>query len=72
MLSLAFITDGSYDLRCSVRLIALDVSSRVDAYPIVDLIVSVVESKVLNDALHNNGCFELIDESNKVVPGLFL
>ena len=47
-------------------------SLRADTCLIVDLIVAVVEPKVLNDALLNNGCFQLIDESNKMSLGLFL
>ncbi|ABI46914.1 hypothetical protein sync_1954 [Synechococcus sp. CC9311] len=36
------------------------------------LVVAIVELKVLNDTLPINRCFELMDECNKIIAGLFL
>jgi uncharacterized protein YhhL (DUF1145 family) len=53
-------------------LFKLDVSLQQNIYLIIVPIVAVVELDVLNDTLPINGCFESLDEWNKMLFGLFL
>ncbi len=46
-------------------------SLEVDASLIADLIVAVVEPRVLNDTLLISECFELLCGWHKIVAGLF-
>ena len=64
--------DWEDDLFCPIRLIALGASLGGCIHPIVGLIVAIVEPKVPYDTLWVNRCYELIDECNKIITGLFL
>ncbi|MCP4777291.1 MAG: hypothetical protein GY880_23980 [Planctomycetaceae bacterium] len=59
-------------MSCSIGLFKMDVSLQQNTYLIVVPIVAVVELDVLNDTLPINGCFESLDEWNKMLFGLFL